>query len=243
MKLLIDAGNTRLKWAWWNSVVLRDVSAAPRAGADFSALWKNEQRTDAVWIASVASAAENADLAAALRGRFGVEPVFAAPRAQACGVRIAYAAPAMLGVDRFLGLIAARAQTSAATVIASCGTALTLDALAADGTHLGGLIAASPELAQTALRAGTARLAGVPAGRVTEIADNSADAIESGTWLCAAALVERFSAQAERRMGRAPGLILTGGGAAKLSVLLEAPHCVEDELALRGLALLADSHE
>ena len=243
MKLLIDAGNTRLKWACWDNIVLRDVSAAPKAGVDFSALWKDEPDIDAVWISSVASASENAALAAALRDRFGVEPVFAATRAQACGVRIAYATPALLGVDRFLGLIAARAQTSAATVIAGCGTALTLDALAADGTHLGGLIAAGPELAQNALRAGAARLATVAAGRVTEIADNSADAIESGTWLSAAALVERFFGQAERRMGRAPGLILTGGGAAKLSALLEAPHCVEDELVLRGLTLLAESSE
>ena len=243
MKLLIDAGNTRLKWARWDNAALRGVCAASNGGVDFSAVWKNETGVDAIWIASVASASANAALAAALRGRFGVEPVFAATRAQACGVRIAYAAPALLGVDRFLGLIAARAQTSAATVIASCGTALTLDALAADGTHLGGLIAAGPELAQNALRAGTARLASVAAGHVTEIADNSADAIESGTWLSAAALVERFSGQAEQRMGRAPGLLLTGGGAAKLSALLEAPHRIEAELVLRGLALLADSGE
>ncbi|MHB8448695.1 MAG: type III pantothenate kinase [Rudaea sp.] len=243
MKLLIDAGNTRLKWAWWDNVLLRDVSAVPKAGADVSALWKDEQRTDAVWIASVVSASENAALAAALRDRFGVEPVFAATRAQACGVRIAYAAPELLGVDRFLGLIAAHAQTPAATVIASCGTALTLDALAADGTHLGGLIAAGPELEQNALRAGAARLATVAAGRITEIADNSADAIESGTWLCAAALVERFFGQAERRLDRTPDLILTGGGAVKLSALLEAPHRIEAELVLRGLALLAESSE
>ncbi|MDE1885545.1 MAG: type III pantothenate kinase [Xanthomonadaceae bacterium] len=243
MKLLIDAGNTRLKWAWWDGAVLRGAFVLPNAGVDFSALWKNETDLDAVWISSVASASANAALAAALRDRFGVEPVFAATRAQACGVRIAYATPALLGVDRFLGLIAARAQTSAATVIASCGTALTLDALAADGTHLGGLIAAGPELAQNALRAGAARLASVVAGRMTEIADNSADAIESGTWLSAAALVERFCGQAERRMGRASGLILTGGGAAKLSALLDVPHRIEAELVLRGLVLLAESNE
>ncbi|HST28761.1 MAG TPA: type III pantothenate kinase, partial [Rudaea sp.] len=80
MKLLIDAGNSRLKWAWWDGVVLDGVSAAPNAGMDFSALWKNGQKADSVWIASVASVAANAALAAALRDRFGVEPVFAATR-------------------------------------------------------------------------------------------------------------------------------------------------------------------
>lgn len=243
MKLLIDAGNTRLKWAWWDGVALHGISAVDNADVDFSALWKDEQRADAVWVASVASMSANAALAAALRRRFGVEPVFAATRAQACGVRVAYAEPARLGVDRFLALIAAHALAPGPVAIASCGTALTLDALADDGMHLGGLIAASPELAQNALRGGTARLAGVSAGRVTEIADDSADAIESGTWLSAAALVERFLAKAARRLGSAPVLILTGGGAGKLSALLDAPHRIQAELVLRGLAMLADSGE
>ena len=241
MKLLVDAGNSRLKWAWWDGVALGEVSAAVNAGMDVSTLWKNGQVADAVWIASVASAAANAALAAATRQCFGVEPVFAATRGQACGVRVAYAEPANLGVDRFLGLVAAHAQTRTSAVVASCGTALTLDALAADGTHLGGLIAAGPELAQSALRGGTARLATVPAGRVTEIADNSADAIASGTWLSAAALAERFLARAARRLGGTPALILTGGGATRLSALLDAPHRVDAELVLRGLAILADA--
>jgi type III pantothenate kinase len=243
MKLLIDAGNSRLKWAWWDGAALGEASAAPNAEMDLSALWKNGQNADAVWIASVASAAANTALASAVRERFDAEPVFAATRAQVCGVRVAYAKPENLGVDRFLGLIAAHAQAPMAMVIAGCGTALTLDALAADGAHLGGLIAASPQLAQDALRGGTARLAAVPAGRIVEIADNSADAIESGTWLAAAALVERFRAQAARRFGGAVGLILTGGGAAKLSALLDAPHRVDAELVLRGLALLADARD
>lgn len=241
MKLLIDAGNSRLKWAWWNGVALGGVSSAPNAGVDVSALWKNGQDTDSVWIASVASVATNSALATAARDRFGIEPVFVATRSQACGVRIAYAQPANLGVDRFLGLIAARAQAPA--VIAGCGTALTLDALAADGTHLGGLIAASPQLAQTALRGGTARLASVPAGRVAEIADNSADAIESGTWLSAAALTERFLARTAQRLDSSPALILSGGGALRLSALLDAPHHIDAELVLRGLAMLADARD
>jgi type III pantothenate kinase len=241
MKLLIDAGNSRLKWAWWDGAVLYGVSAAPNAGTDFYALWKNGQNAGSVWIASVASAAANAALAAAVRDRFGIEPVFAATRAQACGVRIAYARPEDLGVDRFLGLIAARAQTQGAVVIAGCGTALTLDALAADGVHLGGLIAAGPPLAQDALRGGTARLAAVPVGRIVEIADNSADAIESGTWLSAAALIGRFLAQTARRLDNTPTLILTGGGAVRLSPWLDVPHRIDAELVLRGLARLADA--
>lgn len=243
MKLLVDAGNSRLKWAWWDGAALHDACAVGNAEMDFSALWKDGRNADAAWIASVAPASSNAALAGAIRERFGIEPVFAATRAQACGVRVAYAQPADLGVDRFLGLIAAHAQIRTPAAIASCGTALTLDALAADGTHLGGLIAAGPQLAQNALRGGAARLAAIPAGRVAEIADNSADAVESGTWLSAAALVERFLTRAAWRMGGTPALILTGGGASRLSALLDVPHRIDAELVLRGLAMLADARD
>lgn len=243
MKLLIDAGNTRLKWAWWDGVAFDRVSAAPNAGLNFAALWKNGQSADAVWVASVASAASNAALAAAAREGFGVEPVFVATRAQACGVRVAYAQPTDLGVDRFLGMIAAHASVQGPVVVTSCGTALTLDALAADGTHLGGLIAAGPRLAQDALRIGTARLTDVPVGRIVEIADNTADAIESGAWLSAAALVERFRERVAPRLGGDTALILTGGGASELSPLLASPHRIDAELVLRGLAMLADARD
>ncbi len=241
MKLLIDAGNSRLKWAWWDGASLDGVSAAANAGLDFAALWRSGKNAGAIWVASVASAASNALLADTLRARFGVEPAFVATRAQACGVRVAYANPQNLGVDRFLGMIAAHASVQGPAVVASCGTALTVDALAADGTHLGGLIAAGPELAQSALRGGTARLTDVPAGRIVEIADNSADAIESGTWLAAAALVERFRERAARRTGGDLALILTGGGASRLSTLLDSAHRIDTELVLRGLAMLANA--
>ncbi|MBS0569609.1 MAG: type III pantothenate kinase [Proteobacteria bacterium] len=240
MKLLVDAGNSRLKWACWDGAVLGAAASAANAGLDPGALWQDSAIPAAVWVASVAGDAANTKLVRAIRKRFGIEPVFAATRARACGVRIAYAEPSRLGVDRFLGLIAAHAQERSAVAIAGCGTALTLDALAADGTHLGGLIAAGPQLAQTALRGGAARLADVAAGRVVEIADNSADAIESGTWLSVAALTMRFLGRVERRLGQVPALILSGGGAATLSALLDVPHRVDPELVLRGLATFAD---
>ena len=176
----------------------------------------------------------------ALRDRYGADPQFVQSSAQACGVRNAYAQPQRLGVDRFLGMIAAHAQAHEPTVVASCGTALTLDALAADGRHLGGLIAPSPSLMQSALRGNTARL-GEPGGaHLVELADNTVDAVESGTWLAGVALIERFVARGAERLGTAPVLILTGGGAAGLAELIKLPHRIDTELVLRGLARFAE---
>ncbi|MGH8040961.1 MAG: type III pantothenate kinase, partial [Rudaea sp.] len=145
MKLLVDAGNTRLKWALWDGVALHGMAAVANADRDWSALWRDLHGIDAIWIASVAGAAANAALERTARERFGVTPVFVASRAHGSGVHNAYAKPERLGVDRFLGLVAAHARARAAAVIAGCGTALILDAVAADGTHLGGLIAPGPD--------------------------------------------------------------------------------------------------
>ena len=239
MKLLIDLGNTRAKWALWNGVDLQATGAVPHA--EFAdSTWHELPCVDSIWVASVAAATVNERVAAAAQKRFRRSAQFVRSRAQACGVRNAYAQPGHLGVDRFLALIAAHARACEPTVVASCGTALTLDALAADGTHVGGLIAASPELALAALRGGTANLGVAPPGDVAEIASNTADAMASGAWLAAVALVERFVAQTAQRFGAIPALVLTGGAASRLGELLRAPHRIDAELVLRGLAVLAD---
>lgn len=244
MKLLIDLGNTRLKWALWDGTELRSRGALAHAGGepvDFAALWKDIHELDAAWIASVAAPALEAALAGSLRARAIPEPHFVRSCAQACGVRNAYAQPQRLGVDRFLSLIAAHAHAPQPTVIASCGTALTVDALTADGTHLGGLIAPAPELMRNALLGNTARLGDVGGASIVEMADNTADAVASGTWLAAVALIERFVAQAAQRMGAAPALVLSGGGAARLAGLIDVPLRIDSELVLRGLALFAEA--
>jgi len=246
MKLLVDIGNTRLKWALWDGRALRAPGSLPHAQGekvDFATLLDALPAIEAAWVASVAATALDAALAQALQQRCGIDAEFVRSSAAACGVRNAYAQPERLGVDRFLCLIAAHAHAREAVVIAGCGTALTLDALSADGTHLGGLIAPAPDLMRSALLGNTARLGELPPSAVVEIADNTADAVHSGTWLAAAALVERFFARAGARFGAVPALVLSGGGAAALGALLPPtlPHRIDAELVLRGLALYADS--
>ena len=245
MKLLIDLGNTRLKCALWDGSALRFIGALAHVGddvqLDFDTLWKDIGAVSAILIASVASAVVGDQLARKALERFGVKPAFVLSPASACGVRNAYAEPDRLGIDRFLGLVALHAIQSGPCVLASCGTALTLDALTADGSHLGGLIAPSPPLMRDALTGATARLSTPQAARVVERADNTGDAIESGVWLAGAALLERFVARATTTFGAAPAVVLTGGGAERLATLIEPAHRVDAELVLRGLAIYAAS--
>ena len=235
MKLLVDIGNTRLKSALVDGDHWQSIDAAP-LGVPDDALWTNIKSVEAVWIASVASKQINERVAEHVRALFGTAAQFVRSTAEAAGVRNAYARPERLGVDRFLSLIAVHAQHAGAAVIASCGTALTLDALRDDGQHLGGLIAPSPALMQQALRSGAAQLRHFDDAAVLDIADDTDTAIASGTWLSAVTLTERFLLKATERLGVAPRLVLTGGGAERLSTLLERPSRIEPDLVLRGLA-------
>jgi type III pantothenate kinase len=245
VKLLIDLGNTRLKAALWDGRQLAPAGIAVHGGdvgkVDFGALWTNLADVDAVVVASVAVAAIGARLDDAIAARFGRRARFLTSPAVAGGVRNGYAEPARLGIDRFLALVAAHADVPGACVHAGCGTALTLDALGADGAHRGGLIAPSPALMLDALTGATARLAPPRDARIVEMADNTADAMESGAWLAAAALVERFVERAAATFGTRPALVLSGGGAARLSALLAPAHRTEPDLVLRGLAIMADA--
>ena len=243
MKLLIDLGNTRLKWALWDGAELHPGGAITHAGErplDFDSVWQQIDGADAAWVASVAAPALDAQLTQSLRARGIHATQFVRSSAQACGVRSAYAQPERLGIDRFLSLIAAHARAHEPTVIASCGTALTLDALAADGTHLGGLIAPAPDIMRDALLGHTARLGELGSARIVERADNTTDAVESGCWLAAAALIERFVARSVQDFGTAPALVFSGGGAQRLAELIALPSRIDAELVLRGLAMFAD---
>lgn len=244
MKLLVDLGNTRIKWAYWDGTRLHRPGVRTHAGSgplDTGAIGLYEAKPETAWVASVAERARDAELAAAILARTGLNAHFVQSPATACGVRSAYAQPQRLGVDRFLALVAAHARVHAPCVLAGCGTALTLDAIGADGVHLGGHIVPGPGLMREALHARTARLGEPGEAHVVDFATNTADAVESGAWLAAAAAVERFVVRARERFDSEPVLLLSGGGAVRLGGYLALPHRIEADIVLLGLGIYSES--
>lgn len=232
---LFDLGNTRLKCAPLHADGgFGDVLAAAHGGADpgQSCAAILPARGNVAYLASVAAPALTVGLLAALTQRFQrisiarTQPAFA-------GVRIAYAEPRKLGVDRFLALLGANARGAPALVVA-VGTALTLDLLDGDGRHRGGRIAPSPSLMREALHARASHLP--PAGGAyAEFADDTEAALASGCEGAALALIERSQRVAEAMLGASPQLLLHGGGAlALLPHLPGAEHA--PRLVLEGLA-------
>ena len=245
MRLLLDLGNTRLKWA------LRDGSGWPAQGAvswnedvvlALHEAWRGLPVPQDVFGASVVDGGREAQVAAVVSACFARVTEWLRTPAEACGVRNAYPEPSRLGVDRFLAMVAAHADGLSPCVLAGVGTALTLDALTADGHHLGGLIAPGPQLMQQSLLGATARVLVERPGKVLEAADNTPDAVASGCWHAAAALIERFVAHMSPSLGGSPQLILGGGDAEALLPLVAVPARLSPDSVLRGLAVWSDAH-
>jgi type III pantothenate kinase len=245
MRLLLDLGNTRLKWALqaqpdgW--LARGAVDWREDVPAVLESAWAGLPRPGLAIAASVVDTARETQVAAVTERLFACAPQWLRTPASAGGVRNAYAEPERLGVDRFLAMVAAHADGHAPCVLAGVGTALTLDALAADGQHLGGLIAPGPSLMQQSLLGATARVRPERPGEILELADNTADAVASGCWQAAAALIERFATRAAPRLGATPELILGGGDAARLLPLLSLPVRLSQDGVLRGLAVWANT--
>lgn len=240
--LLVDAGNSRIKWRLGTATACGDgvITPAPDDGALQAQLreaWRALPPLCGIWVASVAAARIDVQLQLAAAELFGRQPVFVTSPAQALGVTNAYRQPAQLGVDRFLAMVAAHHARPAAQLLVSVGTALTVDALTADGLHLGGLIAATPALARQALLASTARI-GVADGHSSALADNTADAVTTGTRMAALGVIAHAREVLRQRSATEPILVISGGGMAELLPHLPGAQPREG-LVLDGLALIA----
>ena len=239
---LLDLGNTRLKVAAWRpGEGLGDVQAWTHGAADFAPSMQRwlagVQAGDTCWLASVAGSELTAAVAEALASH-GNPTTRARPRPECAGVRIAYAEPSRLGVDRFLALLAAHARGAGPCLVVSAGSALTVDLLDDQGRHRGGLIAPSPEHMRSALAARFPALA-FAGGEAVDFAGDTADALASGSVGAAAGLVERSHRRAQRLLGAAPRVLLSGGGGQRLVSALELDVEWAPGLVLEGLAVYA----
>jgi len=235
MDLLLDAGNTRLKWG------LRDASGWRGQGA--VAIGELDGLADVlaaagpirrVLGANVAGAGVAARLAELLAVR-GLEPVWVMPSASAFGVHNRYLDPARLGADRWAALVGARALHGAAALVVTSGTATTADVLDGDGVFQGGVILPGLDLMRSSLARDTAQLPFAD-GRFEPLPRRTADAIVSGCLHAQLGAIERMFRRVEAKAGAV--CLLNGGAAASLAPLLEIPLRRVDNLVLEGLGCM-----
>lgn len=249
MMLLIDIGNTRLKWAIHDAHALGTMQAASHAGWNSAAIQAQVlsalPRPQRVLVSNVGGEAIGRALIEALAARWSLTPEFAVTTAAVAGVRCGYAIPSQLGIDRWLGVIAAYHMQKDAACVVNIGTAMTVDGVDASGQHLGGCIVPGPDLAMHSLLSSTSDIAKLalqhtPDGSASTLfADNTLAGVCQGVAYMLAFLTERAVSDMHARWGRAPVLIVSGGASERIVPLLRVAHRVVPDLVLRGLAVLA----
>ncbi len=236
--LAIDAGNSRIKWGAHedDSWRVQGWVATARA-ARLAREWSKLDAPDAIIAANVAGERVARSIAAAAR-RLKRRVRFVTSAGSQGGVKNSYDRPAQLGVDRWAALIGARHLHGGPCVVVNAGTTMTVDALAADGVFLGGMIVAGADLMRGALARNTAQLR-PRGGEFAFFPARTADAIESGLVNALAGAVERMC-RFMREAGQATPLTMLSGGAAPLIALhLNGTVEVVDNLVLEGLVRIA----
>lgn len=248
--ILVDAGNTRAKFGIAGEHGVEHVAAFAYADDTFDdgvAAWLQDVDSDHAMVACVARDDVYARIVRAMQAR-NVRSERIVTSRESLGLVCGYDDPSRWGVDRFLNALAAWRDGFAPFVLASAGTAIAIDVVDARGKHRGGLIAPSPRAMREAVLGTTAQVKLAREGQRARFGTNTEDGLESGTWLAAAALIDRAHAEASHldlddAGAEPPQLCLTGGDALALSSLLRVPHDVLPDAALRGLWHLAGTRE
>ena len=244
MRLLVDVGNSAVKWAFAGAddiaggdrFVHRDLDIA----VQLTLAWGSVLRPAEVCVVNVAGEAMASALTAWTRQHWSLIPKFFSSGDTACGVTNAYSVSENLGVDRWVALIGAHRQHRSAVCVIDCGSAITLDLLAASGQHQGGLILPGIEMLKQVLLEDTAEVkpSAIPT-LVTLLASNTGTGVHSGAVYMVVAAIDRIIGDLTAKQGQDLEVLITGGDACTIVTLLARPAHHDPELVLKGLAILA----
>lgn len=240
MNILIDIGNSRLKWACESDGKLSTQTALSHQQPDWQTqlldAWQTLATPEKVAISCVANQDILQTVVAFAKQLWSdVEIIIAKSQAEEFGVKNSYQYPEKLGVDRWLCLIAARQYYPQAAWIIDCGSAITVDFIDANGVHGGGLIAPGLTLMKKALLQNTAALNFSSQSYQAGLANLTEAAIFSGTLYAAVGVIEQAL-----KMQTVPAvLLLTGGDAMLIGRHLSQPFIIEPDLVLKGLSIFS----
>ncbi len=248
-ELLIDCGNTFLKWGRYHPCVTAKTKASEQCIEfnrvlldeirSLTSLWRRYEAPSKIIVSSVAGTRVRNPILRALEAwPAAPAPHFISSQAEQCGVRNSYLNPGQLGSDRWASVIGARALIPDAPVlIAVCGTATTIDLLSAKGEFLGGSILPGLGLMQRVLHEQTAALPDAQ-GEYIENPRQTVDAITSGCTHAQVGAIERLFALHSRLHPELQCLI-SGGAASNLIPRLTIPFVYHENLVLEGLYRMA----
>ena len=244
--LLVDLGNTRVKWAIHNGEVLQPSSVLRHRERELSALlsqaWATLPCPGRVVVASVAEQARKDQLANWVQQHWSLSAEFVLSPAQGQGLQNSYQEPARLGCDRWAAMVAAYQVAHSAVCVVDCGSAVTVDVVDAAGQHLGGLILPGVQTMHAALTRHTA-LAPIDFSKLPSslLGASTQQGIVCGITHAISALVQQTVSDLQRTIGLHPTCYFTGGDAELIVPLLQIPYVLDADLVLKGLAIIASA--
>jgi type III pantothenate kinase len=129
-------------------------------------------------------------------------------------------------------------QSPQPMVVVMVGTAVTVEAVDAQGHFLGGFILPGHGIMLRALESGTAGLR-VPTGDVRPFPTNTSDALTSGGTYAIAGAVERMVSHVRAHCGIDPVCYMTGGAGWKMAPSMSTPIELVESLIFDGLLEVA----
>ena len=245
--LLLDVGNTRLKWAWQSGEVFLPGGELVHAGElGIDQLTQINQRHSPTQVVAVCVAGDNVaeSLRIQVQREFGKQVEFVTAATEVAGIHNFYEQPTQLGSDRWAALIAAHQRWPGYLCVIDAGSALTLDLIGPDGLHQGGYILPGLDMMQSCLLERTAipiSPGSVSLASSTQPGNSTRSCIANGALQAVCGLIERTVLQLEQQGKETVQCILTGGDSHSLAAALSIPSEVEPNLVLMGLAQIVRS--
>lgn len=261
MILLVDAGNSRLKWSYYSAGTRSEQFAQDYSQHEAGILLplllkKNVSNTDNPVSKLILVSVLGDDFAQTIEEScqtLKIESQIIRSQAEAYGVKNSYTEPQCLGADRSVGMIAAHhLRPKGHCIIVSCGTAITIDAMTVQGDHLGGLILPGLSQFSEQLIKKSALLSAQGATKTTLFANNTADALASGRIYGLVEAINGISSRMKIELLKMNDLmekpdimypvqiILCGGDAKLLHPHLNEATQWEDDWIMQGLQLIAE---
>jgi type III pantothenate kinase len=245
MWLLLDAGNTRLKWRLSDGRRLLDGGNVPIGEGAFDAqlhaAFRKHITIERVIATNVAGDVVGSAIEVLASDSFGCTVEVLLPSGEFRGLKNGYTNPASLGADRWAAMIGARELVSGAICIVDCGTAITLDWIDASGVHLGGMIIPGRRLMTECLIASTHQIRVPDSSEVLEgrlLGTDTASCVAAGTFGCVAGMVERTVQNVGN--GAEVTCLIAGGDAVAFGAHLTIPHRLVDDLTFHGMLAFAN---
>lgn len=243
MMLLVDAGNSCIKWLSWHKDQVVRRGHIFHKSIDRSTLgerlWGALEQPAQVLIASVAGTDVEYALRDWIHQTWGITAQFITAEASRLGVNNAYANPQQMGADRWVAMIGAKVRSLSPCCIVDCGTAITIDALTADGLHHGGVIFPGVRLMRESLYRDTRRIPEADAGQAVIFGQNTRDCVWGGTTYAVVTAIDGITGRMEENMSGSGKRVLTGGDASLLHPYLNGDYSLEPDLIFYGLLAIA----